>query len=148
MSTTELITPLDAPVGVEPGRPRDPSEAAGRASDAPFHARSAASEHAAHDERLGEIVPLIGADPGYGPPVILLAGPLVLFALALAGPFLLLLTLVLLLVACAVLVALAGAIVASPYLLVRRFGGHRLPRKHRRPAAVQFVPVDSGRGSA
>jgi hypothetical protein len=89
-----------------------------------------------------EIVPLIDAVPGYGPP-ILLAGPLVLFALALAGPFLVLLTLVLLLAAVAILVALAGAIVASPYLLVRRFGGHRHPR-----VAVQLVRVDAGRGQA
>jgi hypothetical protein len=119
MTTTELIRPRD---GVEPG--------------------------GAHDERLGEIVPLIGVDPGYGPPVILLAGPLVLFALALAGPFLLLLTLAALLVGCAVLVALAGAIVASPYLLVRRLGGHRLPRTRRPAATVQVIPVDSGRGPA
>lgn len=46
-----------------------------------------------------------------------------LFALALAGPFLLLLTLVVLFVACVVLVAVAGAIVATPYLLIRRLAG-------------------------
>jgi hypothetical protein len=93
-------------------------------------------------------VELIGAVPGEGPPLILLAAPLVLFALALTGPFLLLLTLVVLLVACAVLVALAGAIVASPYLLVRRLGRRRLPRARRSAAVAQFVPVDSGRGPA
>jgi hypothetical protein len=121
MTTTELIGPLDAPDGVE---------------------------HPAHDEGLGELFRLIGVVPGEGPPIILLAGPLVLFALALAGPFLLLLTLVVLLVACAALVALAGAIVASPYLLVRRFGTHRRPRAHRSAPDARFVPVDSGRGPA
>jgi hypothetical protein len=146
MTTTELIAPLEAPGALAPGRPPDPSAAAGQASDAPFHARSSALEHPAHDERLGELVPLISVVPGQGPLIILLAGPLVLFALALTGPFLLLLTLVVLLVACAILVALAVAIVASPYLLVRRFGRHRLPRTHRSAPAAQFVPVDSGRG--
>jgi hypothetical protein len=148
MTTTELIGPPDAPDGVQPGRPPDPSDAAERASCAPFDARSSASRHPAHDGGLQELVPLIAVVPGEGPSIILLAGPLVLFALALAGPFLLLLTLVVLLVACAVLVALAGAIVASPYLLVRRFGRRRRPRAHRSAPGVQFVPVDSGRGPA
>jgi hypothetical protein len=148
MTTTELIGPLDAPDGVEPGRPPGSSHAAELASAAPFHARSSALEHPAHDGGLGELVSLIGVVAGEGPPIILLAGPLVLFALALTGPFLLLLAYVAVLVACAVLVVLAGAIVASPYLLVRRFRGHRLPRARRSAPAARFVPVDSGRGSA
>jgi hypothetical protein len=148
MTTTELIGPLDAPDVAEPGRPSGPSPSPMQASDAPFDARSSALEHPAHDERLGELFALASVVPGFGPPIILLAGPLVLFALALAGPFLLLLTLVVLLVACAVLVALAGAIVASPYLLVRRFGRHRRARAHGSAPAVRFVPVDSGRGTA
>jgi hypothetical protein len=145
MSTTELIGALDAPDGVHPTRTSEPSIAAGRASESPFHGRPSAFELPAHDERLGALGPLIGAVAGEGPPIVLLAGPLVLFALALAGPFLLLLTLVALLVACAVLVALASAIVASPYLLVRRIRRHRLPREHQTAPAAQFVPVDSGR---
>jgi hypothetical protein len=148
MTTTELIGRLEAPDGVEPGRPSDPSDADEQASDAPFHARSSALEHPAREERLGELVPLIGVPLGFGPPIILLAGPLVLFALVLAGPFLLLLTLVLLLVACAVIVALAGAIVASPYLLVRRFGRHGLHRAHRSAPAAQLVPVNYRHGPA
>ena len=71
-----------------------------------------------------------------------------LFALALAGPFLLLLTLVLLLVACAVLVALAGALVASLYLLVRRLGGHPVARAHRSSPAPQLDSVHSRRRPA
>jgi hypothetical protein len=102
----------------------------------------------AHDDGLGGLDPLVGAVPGEGPPIILLAGPLVLFTLALAGPFLLLLTLVMLLVAGAVLVALAGAIIASPYLLVRHCRAYRLRRAHRSVTAAQFIPVGSGRGPA
>ena len=73
---------------------------------------------------LGEIVdesePLIGAVPVYGPPVVLFAVPWLLFGLMLAGPFALLLTLVVPLVAVAALVALVGALLAAPYLLVAR----------------------------
>src|SRR3712207_4119821 len=148
MTATDLIGPLDAADGVEPGRPPDPTEAAERASDAPFHARLSASGHPAQDEGPGELLPLIGVVPGEGPPVILLAGPLVLFGLALMGPFLLLLTLVALLVACGFLVALAGAIVTSPYLLVRRLQRHRRRRARRSAPAARFAPVDSARGPA
>jgi hypothetical protein len=66
-----------------------------------------------------DISPLLEAVPVAGPPAVLLAGPLVLFALVLAGPVALLITIVVVLaVAAALLVALA-AIVASPYLLFR-----------------------------
>ena len=78
------------------------------------------------DEGPEELFELAGVIPGEGPPIILLAAPLVLFGLALAGPFLLLLTLAAVVVAGAVLLALAAAVVASPYLLVRRLR----PRAH------------------
>jgi hypothetical protein len=125
MPTTDLNRPPDARHGVDPGRPPDLSDAA--------------------EEAVAELGPLVGAVPGEGPPILLLAGPLVLFALALTGPFLLLLTLAALLVACGLLVALVGAVVVSPYLLVRRLGRHRLPRAHRNVPVAHFVPVDSGR---
>jgi hypothetical protein len=69
---------------------------------------------------LEEAADLVETVPLYGPPAVLLVGPLVLFALLLAGPFLALLTIVAVLVAAAVLAALAGAVLASPYLLMRR----------------------------
>lgn len=125
MTTTELIGAPDAPHGVDPGT-------------------LPAFAHPPHDERRGALAPLVGAVPGEGPSILLLAAPLVLFALALAGPFLLLLTLVVALVACAALVALAAAVVASPYLLVRRIGRH----VHRSAPAARLVPVESGRGPA
>ena len=91
---------------------------------------------------------LLGVVPQAGPPIFLLAVPLVLFALLLAGPALLLLTLVVLLLACAALVTLAGAIVASPFLLARRLGRHRLARTPRSAPAARFVPVGSRQGPA
>jgi hypothetical protein len=144
MTTTDQTVPD----GVHPAGAAEPSVAAEQASKSPFHGRSSAIALPAHDERLGALGPLIGAVAGEGPPIVLLAGPLVLFALALAGPFLLLLTLAVLFAAGVVLLALAGAIFASPYLLVRRFGRDRPPRAHRTAHAAQFVPVDSGRAQA
>jgi len=122
MTTTELIGRTDAPDGAVPG-----------------------PAHPAHDAGLAELDPLLGVVPGEGPVIALLAGPLVLFGLALTGPFLLLLTLAALLVACIALVALAGAIAASPFLLARRLGRHRLPRAHRSAPTAHLVPVDSAR---
>lgn len=148
MTTTELIGPPEAPDGVERGGRSDPSQAHMQASGAPLHVRSSARDNPARDEGLGELVALINVIPGEGPAIILLAGPLVLFALALAGPFLVLLTFVVLLIACALLVALAGAIVASPYLIVRRLGRHRLRRTRQSAPAARFVPVNAGRGPA
>src|SRR4051812_38794564 len=65
---------------------------------------------------LGEIVPLIDVIPLYGPPAVFLAGPWLLFGLVLAGPFALLMTIVIALLAAGLLIV---AIAAPPYLLVR-----------------------------
>ena len=75
---------------------------------------------------IEEEIPLVGLIPVAGPPILLLAGPLVLFALLLAGPFALLVTLVVVLVAAAAVVGLVAAIVVSPFLLLRHLRGHRL----------------------
>jgi hypothetical protein len=95
-----------------------------------------------------DIVSLLGFVPQAGPPILLLAVPLVLFALLIAGPVLLLLTLVVLLLGCAALVALAGAIVASPFLLARRLRRHRPARTPRSAPAARFVPIGSRHASA
>lgn len=120
MTATELMGPPAAPRGAEP----------------------------ALDDGPGAILALIGVVPVAGPPLVFMAGPLVLFALLLAGPALLVLTLVAALVACAALVAVAGAIVASPYLLVRSLGRHRLARAHRSAPAARLVPVGALRRTA
>jgi hypothetical protein len=85
-----------------------------------------------------DISPLLEAVPVAGPPAVLLVGPLVLFALLLAGPVALLATLVVVLALAAALLAALAAIVASPYLLVRH-----LRARHMAPAADEDpVPDD------
>jgi hypothetical protein len=87
-----------------------------------------------------EISPLIGVVPVEGPPAILLAVPWLLLVLVLAGPFALLLTIVLAMLAAALIVAALAAIVASPFLLVRHL--HAVRVRHaaephpEKPAAV------------
>jgi hypothetical protein len=46
----------------------------------------APAEHPAFGEMVAEIVPLVGAVAGYGPPVIALAGPWLVLALMLSAP--------------------------------------------------------------
>ena len=70
-------------------------------------------------DEVSEVLQLVDTVFVAGPPVLLLWAGTVLFALMLAGPFALLVTFGLVLVAVAALVALAGAILATPYLLVR-----------------------------
>jgi hypothetical protein len=91
-----------------------------------------------------EIVPVISAIFAAGPPVLLMWLGAVAFALLLAGPFLLIVTLVVALAAVAGLVILAAAILASPFLLVRHL--HRRAA-HREPAAESWSPVAVTAGS-
>jgi hypothetical protein len=121
MDTTVLISPP-----VAPGR--------------------AASERPTSREMLAEAIPLIGAVAGYGPPVIFLAGPWLLLGLMLSGSFAFLLTLVTaMLVAATVLVALTAAILAAPYLLIRRLRSYRATRAFNNNRAARLVPVGSTR---
>jgi hypothetical protein len=78
---------------------------------------------------VAEIAPLIGTVFVAGPPVLVAWAGTVLFALMLAGPFALLVTLVVALAAAAALVTLAGAVLATPYLLIRHFR-LRLAKRH------------------
>ncbi len=90
-----------------------------RAHGAELRDRPSASKGPALSERLGEVVPLIFFVPVAGPPAILVLGPLLLLVLLLIPPTALLITLaVVLLVGAGLLVAL-GALIASPYLLLR-----------------------------
>jgi hypothetical protein len=102
-ATTELINPQRPP-------------GAGNGRSATSNTRPPDSEPPIVGEMIDEIVPLIGVVPVAGPPVIYLAGPWVLLALTLTGPFLLLVTFAL---AAMSLVAVTAAILAPPYLLVR-----------------------------
>ena len=80
-------------------------------------------------DEVSEVLPLVDTVFVSGPPVLLLWAGTVLFALMLAGPFALLVTLVVVLAAAAALVMLAGAILASPYLLIRQLRP-RLAKRH------------------
>jgi hypothetical protein len=103
-------------------------------------------------EMLAEILPLIGVVVVAGPPVILLAGPLVLGALMLAGPFLLIATGVLVVVsavvAVAAVVALTRAIVATPSVVVRHFRGLRGRHAQGGAPTRQLIVVESRHGLA
>jgi hypothetical protein len=122
---------------------RDRVDARTHDSDADEH-RSVAtsvSERPTVREMLAEIAPLIGVIPVAGPPVILFVGPWLLFALLLAGPFALLVTIVIFLLAVRLLIVALAAIAASPYLLVRHLRAARA-RHSTSSAAVKPVPAN------
>ena len=81
-------------------------------------------------DAVAEIDPLIGAVYVAGPPVLVAWAGTVLFALMLAGPFALLAAFVVALAAAAALMTLAGAILATPYLLIRHFRARVAKRRH------------------
>jgi hypothetical protein len=89
-------------------------------------------------DQVAEILELVDTVFVAGPPIIVAWAGTVLLALMLAGPFALLVTLVVALVAAAALVALAGAILATPYLLVRRL---RLRLAKRRLVSEVPAPI-------
>jgi hypothetical protein len=113
MPTSQLFTPTRAPSLPEPTLP----------------------------EWVDETDALAGVVPLYGPPVIALAGPWLFLALMLAPPFAVLVTLVVALVAAAAVVALIGAILVAPYLLVRRLRRFRAPCAPMRGPAPRPAPL-------
>jgi hypothetical protein len=86
-------------------------------------------------ERLSETVPLISAPAFFGPPVIFLLGPWLLLALLLIPPAAFLIMLVVIVAVVAGLLVALGALIASPYLLVR----HR----HARHSIAHAAPTAS-----
>ena len=95
------------------------------------------SGHPTLGEEVAEIDPVIGTVFVAGPPVLLAWAGTVLFALMLAGPFALVATFVVVLLAAAAVVTLAGTILATPYLLIRHF---RLRLAKRRQFAEGWAP--------
>jgi hypothetical protein len=104
-------------------------------------AHAADAAHPARDGALDEIAPLLGVIPVAGPPVLLLAGPLVLISLMVAGPVVLILTSVALLVGIA---GSLGLVLAVPYLLLRaahaRLAAPRPELAWRRVTPVRVAP--------
>jgi hypothetical protein len=87
-------------------------------------------------DQLADVLPLLDTVVVAGPPVVVAWVGTVLFALMLAGPFALVATLVVVLVAAAAVVALAGAILATPYLLIRHLATRRHVSEGRAPIAT------------
>ena len=106
-----------------------------------------ASAPPALGDMLDDIVPVLGTVFVAGPPVLVAWAGTVLLALMLAGPFALLVTLIVVLVAAAALVTLAGAILATPYLIVRHLRRHRA-RHTTSYVKPQLVAVESQRATA
>ena len=98
-------------------------------------------------EQLAEVLPLVGTVFVAGPPVLVAWAGTALFALMLAGPFALLVTLVVVVLAAAALVALAGAILATPYLLVRHFGPRLAERRHLSEGSAPVAAVVMARSA-
>jgi hypothetical protein len=93
---------------------------------------SASPERPTVAEWLGATVPLISAPAFFGPPVIFVLGPWLLLVLLIIPPAALLITLVMVVLLGAGLFAALGAVIASPYLLVRHLRArHRLTRPAR-----------------
>jgi hypothetical protein len=92
-------------------------------------------------DQLAEVLPVVDTVYVAGPPLLLAWTGTVLFALMLAGPFALVATFVVVLAAAAAAVTLAGAILATPYLLIRhlrvRFAARR--RLSEGPAPIATV---------
>jgi len=103
-----------------------------------------ASAPPALGDMLDDMVPVLGTVFVAGPPVLVAWAGTVLLALMLAGPFALLVTLIVVLVAAAALVTLAGAILATPYLIVRHLRRH-LPRHTTSYVKPQLVAVEPQR---
>jgi hypothetical protein len=105
-----------------------------------------ASAPATVGDMLADIVPVLETVFVAGPPLLMAWTGTVLLALMLAGPFALLVTLIVVLVAAAALVTLVGAILATPYLLVRYLRGHRV-RHTTSYMEPQLVAVESQRAT-
>ena len=109
--------------------------------------RPTAYERQTADDMLTDVVTVIDTVAVAGPPVLAMWAGTVLFALMLAGPFALLVTVLVVLVAAAALVTLAGAILAAPYLLFRHLRRHRVRHATGR-MTPQRIAVESQRAIA
>ena len=96
---------------------------------------------------LADVLPVIDTVNVAGPPILLAWAGTVLFALMLAGPFAVLVTLVVALAAAAALVTLAGAILATPYLLIRQVCRHLAKRRHFAEGSAPIATVVAARAA-
>ena len=102
---------------------------------------SAMNESPTVGDRLQEVLPLLSAPAYFGPPVVFLLGPWLLLVLLIIPPAAVLITLALVVLLGAALLAALGALIASPYLLVRHVRTRHLASTHvERPAKRSHRP--------
>jgi membrane protein implicated in regulation of membrane protease activity len=82
-------------------------------------------------ERVGETAPIVDAPAFFGPPVSFVLGPWLLLVVLLIPPAAFLITLLLVAVVAAGLPVAIGALVASPYLLVRHLRARQAAERRR-----------------
>jgi hypothetical protein len=111
-------------------------------AEAPEKAHRSEADVSTFGEFVAETLPLIDLVPEVGPPLVFLVVPYLLCMILLIGPFALLLTIVILVVAATALVGLAGMVIAAPYLLVRRL---RVRRATHAASRVLAHPIRAGR---
>jgi hypothetical protein len=101
-------------------------------------------------ESFEEVAPVLAYRRGAGPSVLLLVGPWLLLVLLLIPPAAVLITLFALVALPVLAVALVGAVVASPFLLVRalhrRYAERRQPSERPAPGAARVAPIDARLG--
>jgi hypothetical protein len=86
-----------------------------------------------------EGAPLIGAPAFFGPPVIVVLGPWLLLVLLLIGPFVLILTVMLVLAVAMGLLAVFVAVIATPYLLIRHLHARGMVHAEPRASVLMFT---------
>jgi hypothetical protein len=112
-------------------------------------ARTHSTDRSSLRETIAEAGAGIGAPAFYGPPISFLFVPWLLLVLLLIPPFAVVFTIGLVLAVGAALLAAVGALVASPYLLVRHVRAHRSTHEKRQPSpqpsrSRQVSPVRLG----
>jgi hypothetical protein len=90
----------------------------------PRHQSLAAPDRPTWGEVLGETTTMGSVPAFFGPPIRLLLVPWLLLVLLLIGPFALIVTGLLVLAGVVILAAALVAVIASPYLLIRRVHAH------------------------
>lgn len=109
----------------------------------PSEPPSAAKPRSATDW-LGDVIPSIGFVFVAGPPVVFLVGVLLVLVLLLIPPAALVFTIALVVVAAAAVIGLAGAVLASPYLVVRHLRARRAEHHASATEAAEHpVPAES-----
>ena len=96
---------------------------------------------------LADVLPVFDTVYVAGPPILVAWAGTVLFALMLAGPFALLVTFVVVFAAAAALGTLAGAILASPYLLVRHLGLRLAERRRVSEVSAPIATIVAARAA-